>query len=139
MGKKEGSTSGTRYVEPPGSGWRAFAGTLILLGGVFNLLDGVVALTYKSYLSNHLLWSNFATWGWILVVFGLLQVLAGLLIFRGSTWAAAFGIVLVSLNTVGQLAFLRSYPVWSVIIIAVDLMVIYGLTAYGSTRREMNT
>lgn len=136
MGKAERSGSG--YTEPPGSGWRAFAGTLILLGGIFNLLDGVVALTYKSYLANHLLWSNFTTWGWILVAFGILEVLAGLSIFGGATWAAAFGIVLAALNAVGQLAFLRSYPVWSVIIIAVDLMVIYGLTAYGSTRRQLS-
>jgi hypothetical protein len=123
-------------VEPPGSGWRAFAGTMILLSGLFNLLDGIVALTNSRYLVNQLVWSDLKTWGWILVAFGAVELLAGLAIFGGATWATMVGIVVTMLNALGQLAFLRSYPVWSAIIIAIDVLIIYGLTAYGSTRQR---
>jgi len=123
-------------VEPPGSGWRAFAGTMILLSGLFNLLDGIVALTNSRYLVNQLVWSDLKTWGWILVAFGAVELLAGLAIFGGATWATMVGIVVTMLNALGQLAILRSYPVWSAIIIAIDVLIIYGLTAYGSTRQR---
>lgn len=121
-------------TEPPGTGWRTFAGTMIFLSGLFNLLDGIVAVTNGHYLVNQLVWSNLTTWGWIMVAFGAVEILAGLAIFGGATWAAMFGIVVTMLNALGQLAFLRSFPVWSAIIIGVDILIIYGLTAYGSTR-----
>ena len=123
-------------TEPVGSGWRAFAGTMIFLSGLFNLLDGIVALTNRHYLVNRLVWSDLRTWGWIMVAFGVVEILAGMAIFGGATWAAMFGIVVSMLNALGQLAFLRSFPVWSTIIIAVDVLIIYGLTAYGSTRHR---
>ncbi len=123
-------------AEPRGAGWRAFAGTLILLAGLFNLVDGLVALTNRHFFANPVLWDNLHGWGWVWIAFGALQVLVGLAIFGGSALASMVGIILAVLNALGQLTFLRAYPVWSVVIIAVDLLIIYGLTAWGAARHR---
>jgi hypothetical protein len=122
--------------EPHGGGWLSFAGTLILLGGIFNIIDGVVALNNSTYLVNHLIWGDLRAWGWTILGLGIIEVLAAFAIFGGRTWGALVGIFVALLNAIGQLMFLGTYPVWSIIMIALDVLVIYGLTVYGLGRVE---
>jgi hypothetical protein len=119
-----------------GSGWRAFAGVLILIAGIFNVIDGVVAVFDGKYLTNNLIFGDLRSWGWAMLALGAIQFLTGLAIFSGSGLAAFVGVLIAGLNAIGQLLFLRTYPMWSVITIAIDLLVIYGLTAYGHVRRH---
>jgi hypothetical protein len=119
-----------------GSGWRAFAGVLILIAGVFNIIDGIVAVFDAKYLTNHLIFGDLKSWGWAILAIGAIQFLTGLAIFSGSGLAAFVGVLIAGLNAIGQLLFLRTYPMWSVITIAIDLLIIYGLTAYGHVRRS---
>jgi hypothetical protein len=119
-----------------GSGWRAFAGVLILIAGIFNLIDGIVAVADPTYLTDHLIFGDLRSWGWAILAIGAVQFLVGLAIFSGSGLAAFVGVLIAGLNAIGQLLFLRTYPVWSVITIAIDLLIIYGLTAYGHVRRQ---
>lgn len=118
-------------VEPKGEGWRAFAGVMILLVGVFNFIDGMVAVASSSYLSHHLVFGSFNSWGWAILILGAFQFLVGLAILAGQTWAAFVGILFALVDAIGQLLFLPSYPVWSIVIIAIDVIVIYGLAMYG--------
>ena len=69
-----------------------------------------------------------------MIAFGAAQVAAGVALFARAFWGSLVGIVLAGFNAIGQLGFLRHYPVWSTIIIAVDVLVIYALTAYGGHR-----
>jgi hypothetical protein len=119
-----------------GSGWRAFAGVLILIAGIFNIIDGIVAVFDAKYLTNHLIFGDLRSWGWAILVIGAVQFLVGMAIFSGSGLAAFLGVLIAGLNAIGQLLFLRTYPMWSVITIAIDLLIIYGLTAYGHVRRQ---
>jgi hypothetical protein len=119
-----------------GSGWRAFAGVLILIAGIFNVIDGIVAVFDAKYLTNHLVFGDLRSWGWAILAIGAVQFLVGLAIFSGSGLAAFLGVLIAGLNAIGQLLFLRTYPMWSVITIAIDLLIIYGLTAYGHVRRQ---
>ncbi|MGA8372634.1 MAG: hypothetical protein WB765_21070 [Acidimicrobiales bacterium] len=101
------------------------------LVGTFNFIDGIVAITNAHYLDSHLVFGDLKSWGWTMLILGIIVFLVGLAIIAGQSWAAVVGIVLAALDAIGQLLFLPSYPVWSIIIIAVDMFVIYGLAMYG--------
>lgn len=114
-----------------GYGWVAFAGVMLMLVGGFNILNGIVAITKDEYLVDDLLFGDVSAWGWFFLVWGVIQLLAALAIFAGSALGTGIGIAAAFLNALAQLAWLRSNPVWSVIIIAVDVLVMYGLVVYG--------
>ncbi len=105
---------------------------MFTLVGVFNFIDGIVAIANAHYLNSNLVFGDLKSWGWTILILGALQFLLGLAIIAGQTWAAYVGIVLAALDAIGQLLFLRSYPVWSIIIIAVDVFIIYALAVYGT-------
>lgn len=117
------------------SHWVAFAGILLLVSALFNLLNGFVAIFNHGYYStvysqgNRLLILNYTAWGWIWVAVGIVMTLAGLGVLVGSRGARLTGICLAALCLVGQMIFLPVYPFWSVIVMLVSILVIYGLLA----------
>jgi hypothetical protein len=111
-----------------------FAGTLLLLVGGFNVIYGLVALLKDQVLvasQAGLVAFDVTTWGWITLMVGIVQIAVGLGILGGQTWAIVAGVVIAVLNAFNQIAFLPAQPVWSTIIIAVDILIIYGLTVHG--------
>jgi len=117
--------TGTRGV-----GWGVFAGTLFLLVGIFNVIDGFVAIQDSHYLVNDLIFGSLHSWGWTIFILGIIQFIIGVAVISGQAWAMYVGIVSAVLDAIGQLLFLRTYPVWSIIIIAVDIIIIYGLATF---------
>ncbi|MFC5180747.1 DUF7144 family membrane protein [Actinomadura harenae] len=112
------------------SGWLGFAGVLAVLLGVFNVIDGLVALFNHHYFVNasgHLLVFSYTAWGWIWLILGIIQIAVGAGVLAGQTWARAAGVLFAALVMIGQFAFLAAYPVWSVITIVLAILVIYGL------------
>ncbi len=131
-------------IETRGSGWRAFAGVMILLVGIFNFIDGIVAVLDRNYYAyfyttsgnasvtvHHLVFGDIRSWGWAILILGIIEVVTALAIFAHMSWAAAVGIVVAACNAIGQLLLLGLYPWWSIIAIAIDVLVIYGLAVYG--------
>ncbi|MEV5795114.1 hypothetical protein [Streptomyces sp. NPDC052192] len=132
-----------QYATPPDdtvppvqrSHWVAFAGILLLVSALFNLLNGFVAIFNHGYYStvysqgNRLLIFNYTAWGWIWVAVGIVMALAGLGVLVGSRGARRAGICLAAPCLVGQMIFLPVYPFWSVIVMLVSVLVIYGLLA----------
>ncbi|GCE01289.1 DUF7144 family membrane protein [Embleya hyalina] len=113
------------------TGWVAFAACTLLVLGVLNLFQGFTALFSDGYFvtrSGDLLVWNYNTWGVILLIFGGLQILIGGGLLTGATWARVAGAVLVMLNIIGEIGFLAAHPVWSTIVIALDLVVLFALT-----------
>ncbi|AJT61906.3 hypothetical protein T261_0215 [Streptomyces lydicus] len=112
-----------------------FAGILLMLSGLFNIINGFVALIDHGYYAttanhgNRLLVFNFSVWGWVWIIIGVVQILASLGVFLGARAARITGIVLASLSMIGQLMFLSTFPIWSVISIAMSMLVIYGLVS----------
>jgi hypothetical protein len=126
------------YPSRPGQGqnWAAFAGCLFVILGVFNIVDGIVALAKDDYFqADELLLGDLSLWGTIFLVVGAIQLLTAFLIFRGSVAGALLGITLAGLNAVIALLSIGAYPVWSVIILVLDGVVIYALTVYGDALR----
>jgi hypothetical protein len=121
----------TSRKTPVTSGWLAFAGILGVTVGAFNVIDGLAALLNKRYFlvaDDRLLIFNFTAWGWLLLILGILQIAAGVGILAGQHWAREVGIVLAFLAALFQMVFLAAFPVWSVLVIALCVVVIYALT-----------
>ncbi|MFE1176855.1 hypothetical protein [Streptomyces sp. NPDC058773] len=115
------------------SHWVAFAAILLMLSGLFDLINGFVALLDHGYYAttanhgNRLLIFNFSAWGWVWIIIGVAQVLASLGVLLGVRAARIAGIALAALCLIGQLMFLSAFPYWSIFVMAMSLLVIYGL------------
>ena len=105
---------------------------MLALIGFFDILQGLTALFNDEYFvarKGDLLVLDFTAWGWITLLWGIVLISAGLGLLASKTWARWFAILAVFVNTIAQIAFLSSYPIWSTIIIALDVFVLYALTA----------
>ena len=120
------------------SGWQGmivFAGTMMLMLGTFHAIAGLVALFEPDYyLVGHnglVVTADFTAWGWIHLILGALVAFAGCALFVGQAWARIVAVVVAMVSALVNLAFLSAYPLWSAIMIAVDVLVIYAVTAHG--------
>ena len=116
------------------AGWIGFAGILILIVGMLDFFQGLIALFRDNYYvvsSSGFIVVDLTTWGWIMLIWGVLLVLAGLGLLGGQGWARWFTIVLVSLNFIAQLGFLGNsqYPLWTLTTLGLCVIVLYALTA----------
>jgi hypothetical protein len=114
--------------------WAMFAAVLMLLSGGFTLLDGVSALLKDEVLVNHqgqVVVFDLTAWGWTHVIVGALVILAGIAVTRGHLWGRIIGVIMASLDALIQFAFLPVQPVWSVIVIAMNVAIILALTVHG--------
>jgi hypothetical protein len=115
-----------------GRGWAGFAGMMILVVGTFNLIWGLVALVQDDYFAaDQLLMWSLNSWGALHIAIGCLQLLTALLIFSGSGAGPVLGIMFSFFSAIGALVSIGAYPIWSVIILVIDGLVIYALTVYG--------
>jgi hypothetical protein len=128
------STGRANYAEGRGYGLVLFAGVLLLVVGFWNLIYGIAAIAQSHvFVANaHYVFGNLRTWGWITLIIAALQILAGIGVMTGNQLARWFGIVVVGLNAINQMFFIPAYPFWSLMIIAMDIVALYGLCAYGS-------
>ena len=119
------------------SGWVVYAATMATFAGMFNLIYGIVLLfndTWVGLTTEGILAFDLTAWGWILLGLGAVQLVISVGITSGQSWARVVGVLWASLIAVGQMAFLNVYPIWSLIIITMSLLVIYGLTVHGETK-----
>ena len=130
---RHGGAAG-RDVQGRGQGLVIFASALLAVVGFFNTIDGIAAIVNSHvFIANaHYVWGNLRTWGWIMLIFGVLQILAAAGAMVGNQVARWCGAVLVGVNAIGQMFFIPAYPFWSLTIIAVDVVALYGLCVYGS-------
>ena len=123
-----------------GFGWLLFAATMPGLAGVLTIIDSIVALSRsKFYTTNSsYVFTDLRTWGWITLVIGVLLIVAAMGVFSGSGFARWFGIFAAGLNAIGLFGSptAQQYPFWSLIIFALDILVIYALAVYGGKRME---
>jgi hypothetical protein len=128
------SSTGRTYAEGRGYGLVLFAGVLLLVIGFWNLIYGIAAIAQSHvFVANaHYVFGDLRTWGWITLIISVLQILAGIGVMTGNQAARWAGIVLVGLNAIDQMFFIPAYPFWSLMIIAMDIVALYGLCAYGS-------
>ena len=125
-------STGGRRAE--GHGLIVFAAVLLVVVGCFNLIYGIAAIANSHvFVANaHYVFGSLRAWGWITLIIGVLQLLAAAGVLAGNQLARWFGVAVLGLNAIDQMFFLAAYPLWSLTIIAVDVVALYGLCAYGS-------
>jgi hypothetical protein len=116
------------------AGWIGFAAIVMLIIGGIDFFQGLIALFDDEYYvvtQSGFLVVDLTGWGWIMVIWGVLLVLAGLGLIAGQSWARWFAIVVVALNFFAQLGFLgnSNYPLWALTALALNVVVLYALTA----------
>lgn len=123
-----------RTEEGRGGGWILFAGLMLGIVGIMNVIGGIAAIDDANVYVGHqqFTFGNLDTWGWVLLITGVVQGLAAVGIFVGNQFARWLGVAFASLNMLAQFLFLPAFPLWSIALIAVDTLIIYGLVAYGS-------
>ena len=123
-----------RHAEGRGYGLVIFAAVLLAVIGFFNLLDGIAAIANSHIFIGgaHFVVGDLRAWGWVMTVFGAVQLVAALGVWAGNQLARWFAVAVVGLNAIGQMFFIPAYPFWSLVIIAVDIVALWGLCAYGS-------
>ena len=124
------------HEEGRGYGLVLFASILLVVIACFNLIYGIAAIANSHVFTTHAhyVFGNLKTWGWITLIIGILQLLAALGVLAGNQVARWFAVVVLGLNAIDQMFIISAYPFWSVIIIAMDVVALYGLCAYGSRR-----
>jgi hypothetical protein len=107
--------------------------------GTFNVIQGLYAIfedEFYTIADGQVLLVDLTVWGWVFLIFGVIQVLAGWQLMKGATWARVVVMVLVGLNAASQMLFLPAYPLWSILIIALDMLVLWAVTFHGAEMRE---
>ena len=115
-------------------GFTVFAGVMMIIVGVFHAaagLAGIIENEFYVVTPNYLYSFDATSWGWIHLLLGILVAAAGFAVFAGRLWARAVGIVLATLSAIANFLFLPYYPIWSVLIIALDVVVIWALAFHG--------
>ncbi|MGW4905430.1 DUF7144 family membrane protein [Streptomyces sp. NPDC004270] len=131
-------TQQTHPAPAPASGWTTggvvFAGVLLLINGVFAILQGISAIATDDVyarIHNYVYKINLTGWGWILLILGVLGVIAGAALLKGAPgWARGVGIFLAALSMLAQFLFLPYAPIWALIMIGIDFFVIWALAVY---------
>lgn len=121
-------------LSPARSGWIRFAGVMTIVTGALNALDGLLALNRTNFFKNLFVFADLRFWAFVLLVFGVVQVLAGFAILSGRAWGRWFGIIAVTVNALVQLSVIGAYPFSASIIIAYDIVIFYALAAKWRTR-----
>jgi len=123
------------------AGWIGFAGIVMLIIGAIDFIEGLIAIFEDNYYvptQAGFLVVDVTAWGWFLLLWGVLLTLAGFGLLAAQSWARWTAIILVSLNTLGELGFVGSsaYPLWALTVIVLNVVVLYALTARWSQSKE---
>jgi len=114
------------------SGWIGFAGWLMVIVGVLDFFEGLIAVIRGQYYvlsAQQIIVFDIRTWGWLTLLWGIVVCMAGLSLLARATWARWFTIIIVSLNVIGQLGFVGAsqYPLWALTVMGLSIVVLYAL------------
>jgi hypothetical protein len=111
------------------SGWWVFAGVLLLIAGVLNVIYGIAAIGDSKFFAENVefIISSLNTWGWIILIIGVLELIAAFSLFSGGEYGRWVGIFIASLNAIGALLSIPAYPFWSLAVFALSIIIVYKL------------
>jgi hypothetical protein len=124
------------YDDSKGQGLVTFAGVMITIAATLNVLYGIAAIDNAQFFHNgaKYVFGDLKTWGWFLVLFGVVQYFAAFAIWRGASWGRWFGVACASGNAILQTLWIPAYPILAMTILTLDIIAIWGLLAYGGHR-----
>jgi hypothetical protein len=133
MAKTAAARGATHRQDVELSSWGAFAGIMLFLGGTFSFLYGLGAVLNDEAVTvggngGVILW-DFTAWGWVHMVLGLFMVGVSLALFNTRSWARWAAVVFATVNAIAQVTIITAFPVYALVVITLDAVVIYHLTA----------
>jgi hypothetical protein len=145
LGEVDDMAGDWRWVSVPGdrvgdrrggraAGWIGFAGVIMIMIGAFNAIEGLAGLLAEEFYvvpPSDVLMFDLTGWGWVHTIVGVLVALTGAALLAGASWARVVTAVLLILNAAAQLAFVAVYPVWSLIVITLCVVVIWAVIVHG--------
>jgi hypothetical protein len=127
-------------TEPTGwTGWIAFAGVMMIIGGMLAAIFGLIAIINDDWVvftNRNAVSIDITGWGWIHVIIGVVLFLSGFGVFTGNILARTVGVLVAAVSLIANFLWLPVYPIWSVVIIVIDLLVIWALTVHGGEMRR---
>jgi hypothetical protein len=117
----------------PGPGWRAFAAVLLAIAGALNFILGIAAVSDSDFFdrgSDYIV-NGLHSWGWIIMLTGLIQFFTSFSVWGETAWGRWLGTGVAGVNAVVQVLFLPAFPFAALAVFALDILIVYGLVAYG--------
>jgi hypothetical protein len=128
------TTQANRAPSEAAAGLSVFAAVAMMMIGSFQAIQGIVALANDTFYvvgQEYIFQFDVTTWGWIHLLLGILVAVAGYFVLQGAVWARTVGVIVAVVSALFNFAWLPYYPVWSIIIITLNVFVIWALTAHG--------
>jgi hypothetical protein len=117
--------------EEQGSGWIGFAGIMLIIVGALNIVNGLWALDHKATVPALLYEDKLETWGWIVLIWGIIVVLAGFLVFSRNQFGRWIGIIAASIAMIVNMTWVFAFPIAALIEVFLSALVLYALVVYG--------
>ena len=121
------------------TGWISFAGVMMVIAGGLNALYGLIAVVNDEWV----VWTNRADlyidisqWGWVHLIVGLVLLLCGIGVFSGNVLARTVGVIAAAVSLIANFAFIPAYPIWALVVVTIDVLIIWALTAHGAEMRQ---
>ena len=121
------------------TGWVGFAGVMMIISGTLNAIYGLIGVVNDEWVvwtNRESLYLDVSQWGWIHLIVGLVLLLAGIGVFSGNILARTIGVLVASLSLIANFFFIPAYPLWSLAVVTIDVLVIWALTAHGGEMRQ---
>jgi hypothetical protein len=134
MAQVSSTREGARPRSGMAVGFTIFAAVMLMMIGIFHFIAGLVAIFENEFFAvspNYVFEFDVTAWGWIHLIGGIVVMFAGFSLFNGAVWARSIGVLVAAISGVANFMWLPYYPVWSSLMIAVDVIVIWALTVHG--------
>jgi hypothetical protein len=126
----------TEYA--PGEGWITFAGVMLMFAGILNFIWGIAAIDNSAFFTDegrYVIFTDLNTWGWFFLIVGILQIIAAVSVWNRGTFGQVFGIISSGASALMLLFTVNAFPFAAFMLFIVDVLIIYGLAAYGGPLR----
>lgn len=122
-----------------GGGWLLFASIMLTIDGALNIIWGIAAISKSKFFTQNATYilSGLNTWGWIVLIIGVLELFAAYSVWAGGQYGRWFGIFVAGINSVAALMSINAYPFWALCLFGINVLIIYGLAAYGGQHKDL--
>jgi hypothetical protein len=122
-----------------GGGWLLYAGIMVLVAGTLNVIWGIAAIDNANFFveDQRYIFEDLNTMGWVVLIIGVIQLISAFSIWAGGEFGRWIGIIGATLGAIGALLSIPGFPLWSVCVFGLNILILYGLAAYGGRQARV--
>jgi hypothetical protein len=131
-------TAGSDRILEQRAGWVTFAAVMLVIVGILNVIYGIAAIGDANFFVNdtRYIFSGLSTWGWVTLILGIIQLFAAASLWSGGLFGRIVGIGAAGLSAISALLSIPAYPLWSLAIFALDIVIIHQIATRGTEGRR---